>query len=145
VADIQQAGRSIYNDGVFQVGVNPADLQIVIGGNAATVLGTVVVGPGAKHPGMVAVALVPDAPRRDNLLLYKRQDVTASPADPAVYRFSFSGVAPGNYRVLAWEYLMRGSEMDPAVLKSYETRGTPIRVGERETAELQVRLIWSEP
>jgi hypothetical protein len=144
VADIRQDARSVFNDGVLQVGTNPADIELVIRVNAGVLQGAVIMDETARPPGTVAVVLVPDAPRSENLLLYKRQEITASAADPTQFRFSFTGVAPGNYRVLAWEYLPRGSEMDPAVLKSFETRGTAVRAGEGETMEVQVRLIRSD-
>jgi hypothetical protein len=80
------------------------------------------------------VALVPDAPRRERLMLFKMamSDTTG--------HFSITGVAPGEYKLFAWEQIEEGAYQDPEFLKPYENQGEAVtmREGSRETAQLKV-------
>ena len=51
-----------------------------------------------------------------------------------------TGIAPGEYKLFAWELLAPYSYFDPDVLREYETKGTPIVISEasREAVELRV-------
>jgi hypothetical protein len=54
--------------------------------------------------------------------------------------FSITGVAPGEYKLFAWEQIEEGAYQDPEFLKPYENQGqaVAIREGSRETAQLKV-------
>lgn len=81
------------------------------------------------------VVLVPDAPRRENALLYKR--VVADEEG----RYSFRGVAPGGYKVFAWSELPMGqAEESPRFLGRYEIYGQGVSVN-APSHLLDVRLI----
>jgi protocatechuate 3,4-dioxygenase beta subunit len=43
-------------------------------------------------------------------------------------RFSMRGLRPGEYKLFAWEVMEEGEFFDPEYLKSYEDRGTAIRL-----------------
>jgi hypothetical protein len=58
-------------------------------------------------------------------------------------RFTFSNVAPGDYKVLAWEDVPRGAYTDPAFLKNYEDRGRSITIDKGETESVQIAVITS--
>ena len=141
LSDLRQDGQSIYNNGIVTVGQRAVDLELVLGRNGGTIQGTVVAAPPNEAPAYIAVVLVPDAPRRENFFLYKRQDVDATAADPNLYRFSFSGVAPGTYKVFAWDSWLRDSEMDPAVLAPFEQRGIRVNAAAGVTREVQSPLL----
>jgi len=92
VADIRQGTRSVYNDGVITVAKDTPDrLEIVISRGGSTLPRTIV--DAQRNPaGSGQVFLIPDPPRRQNLLLYKGMttiDVTGN--------FAMTGVAPGAY------------------------------------------------
>jgi hypothetical protein len=55
-------------------------------------------------------------------------------------RFNLTGIAPGEYKLFAWERLAPFSYFDPDVLREYEQKGTPILITEisREAVELRV-------
>jgi len=139
IGDLKQNGQTVY-DGVVVVGEAPVDVQVSIGRNGGTIQGSVT-GPSLETQNYLAVVLVPDAPRRENFLLYKRQDVGSSPSDPSQFRFSFAGVAPGNYKVIAVDMLRRGSETDPDVFGRYESRAIEVTVMPGITRDIQVPLI----
>jgi hypothetical protein len=95
---------------------DPQTLEIVIGTNGGTVQGTVANSPAAT------IVLVPNEPLRPRLDLYKT--VTADDAG----RFRLNAVAPGDYKIFAWKFLDPGAWQDPALLRTYEDRGSAIRV-----------------
>jgi hypothetical protein len=139
VGDLKQNGQTVH-DGVVDVGETPAEVQISIGRNGGTIQGSVT-GQSLEAQNYLAVVLVPDAPRRENSLLYKRQDVGSTPTDSSQFRFSFVGVAPGSYKVIAVDMLPRGSEMDPDVFARYESRAVAVSVTAGATRDIQVPLI----
>jgi hypothetical protein len=141
LADIKQDGQSVYDDNIFSIGGKTTELDILVGRNGGAIQGSVVLGPAAIVSPTIAVVLAPEASRRRNLLLYKRQDIGSAPADPSLYRFNFTGISPGNYKIFAFEFLERGSEFNADVLAPYESRGTLISVAAGVTRDLQIPLI----
>ena len=107
-------------------------LDIVLNPNAGQVDGTLI-GGDLKPVSGVSVVLVPER-SRDRLDLYK----TAITGQDG--RFSIRGIAPGDYRLFAWEDIEPFSYFDPDVLKQYETHGKPVQIGEssKETADMRI-------
>ena len=56
-------------------------------------------------------------------------------------QFKFQGIAPGEYKVLAFEQLADTAELNPAFIARYETLGQPVMVNSRSTSEIRVRLL----
>jgi hypothetical protein len=81
------------------------------------------------------VVLVPDGSRRGQPRFY-RQALTDLGG-----RFSISSIAPGDYKLFAWEEIERGMYLDPEFLQSYEDSGKPVRVEEGSNLNLEVELI----
>jgi protocatechuate 3,4-dioxygenase beta subunit len=81
------------------------------------------------------VVLVPDAPRRGQPRFY-RQALTDSGG-----RFTISSIAPGDYKVFAWEEIERGMYLDPDFLQAYEDTGKSVQVEEGANLSLQLDLI----
>jgi 5-hydroxyisourate hydrolase-like protein (transthyretin family) len=79
------------------------------------------------------VVLVPEAPYRDAILLY-RSDISVFDGT-----FGLRGVAPGTYRVFAWTDLPGPAYRNPEFLKKYEARGTPLKI--ENAATVSVNLI----
>jgi hypothetical protein len=107
------------------------NLEVVISGKAAQVDGLVTDDQSRPVAGIEAV-LIPDT-ARNRTELFKR---TVTDREG---RFSIPDITPGDYRVFAWEDLEANSFFDPEVLKRFEQKGTPIRVGEslRQTVEVK--------
>ncbi len=115
-------------------------LEITISGNGGQIEGTAA--DSKQKPGFRAmVVLVPDPPRRERSMLYK-----TGPID-ATGHFSLAGIAPGEYKLFAWEQIDDGAYQDPEFLKPYENQGqaVTIREGSRETAQLKVIPVADVP
>jgi hypothetical protein len=68
--------------------------------------------PGAR------VFLIPDPPRRRNLLLYK----TATTGTTGT--FTIGGIAPGAYELIAWDSIPQGAEQNEEFIGRYDALGT---------------------
>ncbi len=108
-------------------------LEITINGNGGQVDGGVA-DPKQQPAAGAVVALVPDAPHRDQLMLFK------TAVTDGMGHFSLKGIAPGEYKLFAWAEIEGGAYQDPEFLKPYEDQGqaVTIREGSHETAQLKV-------
>lgn len=101
-----------------------ARIELVIGTMPGAITG-IVVDRNGKLVADATVAVFPYAPGRQRASSYK-QSVT-----DAFGRFQMDGMAPGDYRAFAWEYLGVGASLDdPELVRRTEGRGTTIRIGE---------------
>ena len=73
----------------------------------------------------------------DDALRYRVNEKSIS-AD-AAGRFQLDGLAPGNYKLFAWEKIDRNAWNDPAIMQEYERFATPLRVeaGGKTAVELK--------
>ena len=115
-------------------GRSPGELDITLNCAGAILEGAVATELGAPAPG-ATVALVPEGERRVMSHLFK----TAS--SDQYGRFEIKGVAPGNYRLFAWDRIESGAYQDPEFLRRYELQGKPLTVGEGHKLEIQLELI----
>ncbi len=118
----------------LQINEQPnALLEVLVSPNTATIDGSVT--DDKQNASVnVTVALVPDAPRRERMDLYRVASTDATG------RFHFEGVPPGDYRLFAWEDVETGAWQDPEFIRLYEPRGKPVRLGEnaQTTADLKI-------
>jgi hypothetical protein len=96
-------------------------LEIVIGTSPGVVDGTVA-NDSQAAPAGTTVVLIPNARNRFDLL-------KTAPTDPSG-RFHFDRVPPGEYKLFAWDDAADGAWQDPDFMRTYEDRGTPVRVRE---------------
>jgi hypothetical protein len=124
LADIRQGARSIYDDGIIEVGPQPPlPLEIVMGKGGGRLNGKVdglPEKPNAQEYGSTRVVLIPA--QRRNLTLY--QVTTLSQEG----RFSFSYLAPGDYKIFALKNLQTGAERSSEFLGRYEALGTSVTI-----------------
>jgi 5-hydroxyisourate hydrolase-like protein (transthyretin family) len=133
VADIRQGDKSIYETGTVIVGSsNAEDVEVILARPAATITGTVQNAAG-KPAANSSVALIPNGDRRQNPMLYKR---ATSGTDG---NFSLGALAPGAYKLFAWEALPNGAELNADFLKQYEERGLPVAID----AGMQLKTVLS--
>ena len=78
--------------------------------------------------------LIPDQPR-ERLDLYKRATTDLEG------RFLFRGIAPGGYKVFAWEAIEEYAYYHADILSLYETQGVPVRVQDSSKDSISIRLI----
>jgi len=115
-------------------------LEITISGNGGQIEGSAADSKQKPASGAV-VSLVPDVPRRERLMLFK------TTATDTTGHFSITGIAPGEYKLFAWQQIEDGAYQDPEFLKPYENQGQAItiREGSRETAQLKVISVADAP
>ena len=109
-------------------------LEIVISLNSGSI--DAVVLDDAQRPFSDAtVALTPDPPRRQHFDLYHAAGSDASG------RVHFDSVAPGNYKMFAWDDVPGDAWQDPDFIRPYEDRGKPVRITEGSKESIELRLI----
>ena len=86
-------------------------------------------------PAQATVCLVPNAPRRDRRDLYLR-----APTRPDG-TFSIPGIAPGDYKLFAFEDADLRILFNPALLGAYEPRGESVKVEEGHTESVRLDVI----
>ena len=72
------------------------------------------------------VVLVPESSLRSNPLLYR----TAVPADDCT--FTLKDIAPGNYKLFAWNGVLSTAWMNSDFIKPFENASLPLKVGQGE-------------
>jgi hypothetical protein len=121
VSDVRLSGISVFDTG-FEVGREPlAPLQVSLRSGAGTVEGVVRDGSNRPVSNATVVVVPPDA-RRENRVLYK------SATSDAAGKFTVRGIAPGSYKLFAFEGLAGGEFYNARFLLKYEFRGKSINV-----------------
>jgi hypothetical protein len=134
LADVRQNAMSVFDSG-FDVNTrNTNPVEVVLGSGAGTVNGVVQDGPTKVVPG-ATVVLVPETNRRRNRALY-----VVGTSD-STGRFTLRGVAPGEYKVFAWESIPPFAYQNAAFLAKHEERGKIVRVGQSGTATTELTII----
>jgi hypothetical protein len=123
LADIRQGARSLYADGILTVAGEATDpVDFVFKKVVGEVLGTLQNRQGKPTTGVVA--LVPSMSLRGNFSLYKTTTVTATDG-----QFGFKDIAPGDYKIFAWENTPTSGAMQSVeYLSKYENRGRAVSV-----------------
>jgi hypothetical protein len=125
--DVLESGLTVYRGKVA------GRHEVVISSAGARVEGVVLNADNLPVSGATVVA-VPDPRRRERSLWYR----TAT--TDQFGRFAMKGLAPGDYKLFAWEEIEQGAYQDPDFIRPLEKKGFEIRLGEGEskTAELKV-------
>jgi hypothetical protein len=112
----------------------PGELEIVISTNAGAVEASVVDGARKRYAD-ATVVLVPDPPFR------RRLDIYYATGSNASGMAAFRNVAPGDYRLFAWDDVPGDSWQDTEFLRPYEHLGSPVHVSEGSTERVEIRVI----
>ncbi|HSY93615.1 MAG TPA: carboxypeptidase-like regulatory domain-containing protein [Candidatus Binatus sp.] len=134
VQSIVIGGKDVTNSGLNISGGNYA-LDIVMSSEGATMEGSVVEAKDGRDQPVAggAVIAIPDAARRS------RRDLYQSDTADQQGRFKLHGLAPGEYELIALEYL-EGDYRDPEFFNQYGNSSQSVRVdkGEHKTIALKV-------
>ena len=84
-------------------------------------------------PGVQAI-LIPDRQR-------DRRDVYRFATTDQNGHFTLRVIAPGDYKVFAWEDLEPGAYNDPDFLRKYEALATPVKVSDSATLSVAVKVL----
>lgn len=134
---IRAGDREVLDTGLDLSAGPPSDLIIVLGLGAASITGTVLDDSQQPVSGSL-VTLAPDSAKEERRDLYH-----VAPTDQNG-RFSMTGIAPGQYKLYAWEDVAPGSYMDPEFLKAHERQGQKITIGLNDQQQVSLKLIPSE-
>jgi hypothetical protein len=122
ISEIRVDSKNVSEDGSFTIaGTSQVNMEMTISRGGGTIQGTV---EDAKHNPVAGtrISLIPDPPRRGNLLLYKNATSTA------MGTITLNGVAPGVYKLYAWEQIPTGAEQDPDFMRDFDLLGTGVNV-----------------
>jgi hypothetical protein len=134
IEDIREESRSIYDSGLTIGGGRvPGEIEIVINSDGERVQGTVL--DSDQKPVAAHVVLAPSPSRRYNANLNR----TAT--SNGLGKFTMTGVAPGDYKLFAWEDVPNGAWENEEFMTSYEALGTPVTVTAGNHIDLQLRVI----
>jgi len=106
-------------------------LEIVLRAGGAQVEG-VVNGADDKPLGGVTVALIPNS---KSYLLYQASLTDQKGA------FSFKGVTPGDYKILAWEEVEPNAFQDPEFVKPFESRAENLSLKENDRKAMTIKAV----
>jgi hypothetical protein len=132
-------GRTdVLNGGLHLESSVDTPLRVVISTRGGALDGRAV-GEGGKIAVNAKVVLIPDAARR------QRGDLYRSVSSDDSGRFQLRGLAPGDYKLFAWERVEDGAWQDPDFMKLYENRGRSVRIAEdgRVTADAVLIPAWN--
>jgi len=109
-------------------------IAVIIAPNAGQVGGTVLTEKQQPAAG-ATVVLVPEPSLRD------REEAYQTTATDQYGSFTLKNIAPGEYKLFAWEDVEYGEYMDPEFLKPVEDRGQSVGIQEGSRETMQLNLI----
>ncbi len=133
VKSIRMGAIDVLNAGLHLTSEPNDSVEIVIGTDGSTLSGTAL--NNLRQPmSNVVVAVVPDLQQ-----LRSRVDLYRSTTTDANGNFEVS-IAPGDYKVFAWEYVPNDAWTNAEFMRPYESLGTGVRVppGGRHETQLSV-------
>jgi protocatechuate 3,4-dioxygenase beta subunit len=126
-------GSDALRDGAIIDRTTNSILDIVVSANGGRIEGVVTDKDGT--PAAATLTLVPQ--NRDRGDLYK-----IAAADPSG-KFRLRGIAPGEYKVFAWEDIEMGAQRDPDFMRKYEDGGSIVIITEGGAETVNLRVIPS--
>jgi Polysaccharide lyase family 4, domain II len=126
-------------------GLEVLETGVIVGpGHAAPSVEFILSPASATIDGMVSgdgplagacVVLVPDGSRRSQPRYYRTS------VSNRLGKFTFRGVAPGDYKLFAWAEIASGAFMDPDFLRQYEDSGLAVHLEQSAHASVQVPML----
>jgi len=108
-------------------------LDVVLSSKAGRITGKVVDSHSQPVSGIQAVVIPERIDQRIDLYKTAVTDVSGG--------FAIQGVAPGNYRVMAWEAIEPFAYFDPDFMRQYEGKGKVVHVTESSAETVEVPVI----
>jgi hypothetical protein len=133
VADMRIGGKSVYDNG-FIVGGDTDEIQVIVNSSGAQIQGAVL--DAMQKPFAFArIALVPTLRRRQNIALFK---TAAADADG---NYMLRGIAPGEYKLFAWEPTPSNISLSPDFITEHEAQGESITVSDGRNLSVDLKLL----
>jgi Carboxypeptidase regulatory-like domain len=131
VKSIRAGGYDVTETGLdYSRGILPGELAIVLSANGGTLKGTVLDQNGA-NPGGVQVLAIPASGAR-----WLKTAVSDQGG-----RFEMKGLAPGDYRVFAFEDIEPGAAEDPDFMKRFTDKSKQVTIKELGTETVETTTI----
>ena len=129
---VRLEGKDITDEGLTISGPGKIVVEILVGKDAGDIEGAVS-DKDKPVPGAVVV-LIPEPRLRIHRSLFQESETDQSG------RFQIKGVAPGTYKLFAWDDIEPGAWWDPDFLKNYEGKGETVTLkpGGHESAALKL-------
>lgn len=134
VRRVQVEGKDITEEGLTVSGGGKVPLEIVVGKDAGEVEGSVADKDGKAVEG-ATVVLVPEPRLRSHSTLFRRAE------SDQTGHFDMKLVAPGTYKLFAWDDVEPGIWWDQDFLKNYESKGQDVTLKPRGHESAALRLI----
>jgi hypothetical protein len=121
VADIRMGNESIFDNG-FVVGDRaPETIDVMLKSGSLSIAGAVVDASG-KPASSATVVIVPASNRRQNPSLYRAVKIDGNA------EFELNDLAPGEYKLFAWDTVPNTAYMNSAFLAKYESFGLSVNL-----------------
>jgi hypothetical protein len=133
VRSMRAGGRDILTEGLVVSEPGKVAIEIVLAHDGGKVEGTVL-SADEKAVAGATILLVPESRLRS------RTDLFHQGESDQYGRFSFTGIAPGEYKVFAWDDVEPGIWWDPEFLKKYESQGETVKVDAKGKVTTKVHL-----
>lgn len=134
IADVRQNAMSVFDSGFDIDSRNTEPIEIIVSNGAGVVDGIVAEGP-VKPAAGALVALVPDAKRFENRALFATATADTSG------KFVLRGIAPGDYRLLAWESTPPNAYQNANFIRKYEANAKLVHVGPGGSVHAELTVI----
>jgi hypothetical protein len=125
-------GRNDVSSGVSITGPSADSLEVVLGRDGGQIDGTILDNDQKPLAGVQAVLIPNDRSRRD------RYRLGVSDQNG---KFTMRTIAPGDYKLFAWEDFEPGAHNDPDFVRRYEALAPAVRVTESATFTLEVKVL----
>jgi protocatechuate 3,4-dioxygenase beta subunit len=136
VKSIRTGSQDVLDGGLHVTDTAGIALELVFGTNGARIDGLTQSATGEPLAN-VTVVLVPDAPRRGQTNLYK------TTSSDRAGRFVIQAVAPGDYRLFAFESVEEDAWQNAGFLTPYEPRSRVVHAAEGGKESVQLTVISS--
>ncbi len=131
VRSLRYGAQTVPEEGIDLTGGVSGSLRVTLSLAGARVEGVVQNEEGEPVSG-ATVVLAPDS-RRYSLFKETQTGENGS--------YSLKGVAPGEYKILAWENIEAGAYLDPDFLKRYEGKAEKLSLKENERQPVSLKVI----
>ncbi len=132
---IHFGNQEALRDGFGASGSEHIELQVILASDGGQVEGAVSDANDKPVLGATVVLIPNDAALRT------RFDYTRDAVTDQVGHFELKGVAPGEYKLFAWDDIEESSWFDPDVLRTYEAKGEAVIVKVKDSQTVKLRVI----
>jgi hypothetical protein len=134
---IRTGDQEVLNSGLDLSAGVPVSVQVTLGSEPGQIGGTVQDAKQKPASGSM-VTLLPNPMKEDRHDLYRMTTTDQNG------QFTLQGIAPGEYKLFAWEDIEPGRYMDPEFLKPHESKAQKIVIKAKGQQQVSIEQISSE-